>query len=397
MRLFLLPLILSIIVGLCVDIYILNALRRRFTVKWPIIAHVAVFGICMAAMVVAICLPGRSESENYILPKMWILFSWLTVYIPKFVFFIADALAHLPAIFWHKKLKLLSVAGVIMAVGVFAAMWWAAVINRYEIDVREVSVEIPDLPVSFDGYRIVQFSDAHVGTYGTDTAFVSGIVDRINSLKADAVMFTGDIVNIRAEELDPHVPVFSRLSARDGIYSILGNHDYGDYCRWKDDTSKKANLERLCELTKSMGWSLLRDSHVWIVHGTDSLAVIGVENIGDAPFPTYGSLRRAYPSIGDNQTKILLTHNPAHWVDSIYGRDEMNIALTLSGHTHAMQCEIFGWSPAKYRYSCWGGLYDSPRGQQIYVNIGTGTVGLPARLGATPEITVITLKRTTKR
>ena len=281
---------------------------------------------------------------------------------------------------------------VMWAVVAFVAMWWGALINRFNIDVKEVDIPTSDLPKGFDGYRIVQISDFHTGTYGNDTTFVAKVVDTINSLDADLVVFTGDIVNSRSSELAPHVKPLSRLKAKDGVFSIMGNHDYGDYADWPSKAAKDSSIQYLKDLQSSMGWRMLNNSSVKIFHGGDSIAVIGVENIGDHPFPIYGSLTKAYPTPEDSVFKVLLSHNPAHWNDSISGNSRINIPLTLSGHTHAMQMEIAGVSPAVWRYSTWGGLYaDADSVHRMYVNIGVGTVGFPSRIGANPEITVLKL------
>lgn len=392
MRLFLLPAILLIIVNLLIDGYILSVLRRLRS-RLPSKIHIAAAAVMLVAIIVALCLPRRSGSEDLLRASMWIFYAYLSVYIPKLLFTAIDLAGRIPSFFKRPRWKAFRVAGVIVAVTTFIIMWWGALIGRYNIDVRDVTVYIDDLPESFEGYRIVQFSDAHVGTYGDDTSFTTKIADKIASLDADAVVFTGDIVNMRSEELIPHVSVLSDIKSRDGVYSVLGNHDYGDYSDWPSKQAKDADVANLVALQRSMGWRMLNDDHVWLRRANDSIALIGVENIGDAPFPTYGSLRRAYKDISDSNVKILLSHNPMHWVDSISTDKRAAVDLTLSGHTHAMQFELFGWSPAKFRYPTWGGLYKSDTNQQLYVNIGTGTVGFPARIGANPEITVITLKR----
>lgn len=192
----------------------------------------------------------------------------------------------------------------------------------------------------------------------------------------------------------PHLEPLSRLDADFGVYSILGNHDYGDYSTWESEAAKQADVDALVAAQRSIGWDVLLNEHRIIHCGPDSIALIGVENVGDPPFKIYGSLADSYPNLSDPLTKILLTHNPAHWNQEIENNDSAKVALTLSGHTHAMQMEILGYSPAVFRYSNWGGLYHDAKGKHpLYVNIGTGTVGLPMRLGATPEITVLKLKK----
>lgn len=387
-------LMIVLLIDLAVDAYIYVQCRRRCRTRmWSRLQLITAIALA-AMMVVEMALPAKEGNDAMLASKMWILFGYLTVYIPKYIAVICDFIAHMPRIWGHRRMKWLTTGGIGIAVATFAAMWWGALINRYHIQVKEITVEIPNLPSKFDGMRIVQFSDLHTGTFGTDTTFVSKLVDRINSLEGDAVMFTGDIVNRHSEEVLPFVSHLSRLHAPMGTYAILGNHDYGDYKNWDSETEKQLNMEVLYDAFNNTGMRLLRNETVWLRRGSDSIAVIGVENIGDPPFKTYGSLARSYPDTHDSNVKILLTHNPQHWVDSIADHAGMNIPLTLSGHTHAMQIEMGGVSPAVFRYPTWGGLYtDTDGSHSLYVNIGCGTVGIPMRLGATPELTVITLRR----
>lgn len=390
--LFLLAILLAVTV--MVDWYILHQSRRRcHNTLWSRLqlwSALLFDGVLLAAIIV----PARSGDNDCLLWKMWLLFTFLSTFLPKAIATLFDLIASIPRLFGHKRIKAVTVAGIALAVALCAAMWWGALVNRYRIQIREVDIEIPDLPASFDGFRIVQFSDLHTGTFGNDTSFVSRLTDEINAIHADAIVFTGDIVNRMSAEFEPHAGVMSRLSAPAGVYAILGNHDYGDYMTWDTPDDKKKNMELLYSLFRKTGMRLLLNETIWLRNGNDSIALIGVENIGDPPFPVYGSLAKAYPTPSDSATKILLTHNPAHWVDSISGHPEINIPLTLSGHTHAMQVEVAGYSPAVFRYRTWGGLYaDDDDTHRLYVNIGAGTVGYPMRIGATPEITVLTLRR----
>jgi len=326
---------------------------------------------------------------------MWLLYTFLSIYFAKYVFVIIDLIGKIATIFVHRQIKFISKMAALLGLFTFAIMWWGALVNRFNIDIKEVEIARDDIPAGFDGYRIVQISDLHTGTYGSDTTFISKLVDSVNAQSPDLIVFTGDIVNSRSYELTPHVAPLSRLHARDGVYSIMGNHDYGDYANWKTSEQKAESIEYLKSLQTSMGWKMLNNATEYISCGGDSIALIGVENIGDHPFPVYGSLVKAYPTLSDTVFKVLLTHNPAHWCDSISGQHGLNIPLSLSGHTHAMQIEIAGHSPAAYRYSTWGGLYaDADSTHMLYVNIGSGTVGIPARIGATPEVSVLTLRKT---
>lgn len=271
-------------------------------------------------------------------------------------------------------------------------MWWGAVINRHRISVTPVELESPRWPRSFDGYKIAQISDLHVGTWGTDTTFLSKLVDNINALDPDLIVFTGDIVNRQSDEFAPMISTFSRLKAPDGVFAVMGNHDYGDYRSWPDENAHLADRTNLHNLYKLTGHRLLLNETEYITRGNDSIAVIGVENIGEPPFATYGDLGQAYADTSDSLPKILLSHNPAHWTHDIKDNPAQNIDLTLSGHTHAMQIQIAGLSPSSMRYSTPWGLYTDSLGHSLVVNRGAGTVGMPMRLGATPEITLITLR-----
>lgn len=391
-----LPIVMSAImmaIALLIDVYIYRALKRRFKSLLPSRVYAVSACVFIAGLIVAFMLPRSSGNDNTLRAVMWILFTFISIYFSKLVFVIFDLVAAVPRLFRRERLRRVSQIGVALGVVTFLAMWWGASINRYDYQVKNVEVKIDNLPDSFDGYKIAQISDLHVGTFGNDTTFVHDLVEAVNALNPDMIVFTGDIVNRHTGELPPHVAPLSRLHARDGVYAILGNHDYGDYNYWPDKALKRKNLEDLHRLERGMGWKLLLNETAWLHRAGDSIAVIGVENVGEPPFHTYGSLPAAYSTPSDPNVKILLSHNPSHWNRDIANVDTMNIALTLSGHTHAMQTEILGLSPAAWKYKTWGGLYTDSLGRNLYVNIGAGTVGVPMRLGATPEITLFSLKK----
>lgn len=395
-----LPLVLILpllILDLLADWYICRAVwsrcRRGASFWRPVALWSSV--ILAVALVITIVLPKKSASDTNLTGIMWFLYFYFSIYVPKYLFIVVDLIGKIPCLWHARRIKGFGVAGIVVGLTAFLLMWWGALINRYGTDVREVTYTDPSLPEAFDGLTIAQISDLHVGSFGTDTSFVSKLVDEINSLHPDVIVFTGDIVNRRTDELQPFTSPLARLRAPMGVYSILGNHDYGDYYKWPSDSAKEANMQLMYRLQKQMGWQLLNNESRTLRAGTDSLIIIGVENIGDPPFPVYGDLDKAYPGdLADPAFKILLSHNPAHWVDDIAESPDKNIALTLAGHTHAMQMELFGLSPAAFRYDTWGGLYnDTQSSHGLYVNIGAGEVGIPARIGATPEITFITLRR----
>ena len=219
------------------------------------------------------------------------------------------------------------------------------------------------------------------------------MVRQVNKLEPDLIIFTGDLVTLRSAELEPFLHVLSGLKAKNGVYSILGNHDYGDYVPWKNVSEKLEDRKLLRIKEKEMGWRMLNNESVYLYSGNDSVALIGVENWGEPPFPKYGNLRAAYPDLNDDCFKILLTHNPMHWDEEVISGT--NIDLSFSGHTHAMQIKLqlgdWRYSPAEIRYPRWSGLYREGN-QYLYVNEGIGCVFMPMRVGATPEITVIRLK-----
>lgn len=250
------------------------------------------------------------------------------------------------------------------------------------------------LPDAFDGYRIVQWSDAHLGTYDGHTAIVEKQVQAINDLHPDLICFTGDLVSRETNEAEPYREILSRLHAPDGVFSVLGNHDYDNYVHWDDENAKLADRKALCDLQTGIGWRLLNDDHAIIRRGNDQLVLIGTENFGDRPGEKQGNLAKAYSGLRDGNFKILLQHNPYAWRANTLTNS--NIDLMLAGHTHAFQMMLtlgkWRLSPARLKYREWGGAYNEGD-RWLYVNIGTGMVGPPMRIGATPEITVITLKK----
>ncbi|MDE6323046.1 MAG: metallophosphoesterase [Paramuribaculum sp.] len=394
MRLPIVPILIMAIFCVAIDCYILRISKSRCFSRVPSKIQAWTAGLLYLMVGVAMCLPYRSGDDAMLRTIMWLLFSFFSVYAAKFLFVVFDLIASLPKLFNRKRFRWLSVAGAVGAVVLFLAMWWGAIVNRYRIQIREFDIPVENLPEAFDGMRIVQFSDLHTGTFGTDTAFVSQLVDRINSLNGDVIVFTGDIVNRHSQELVYHLAPLSRLDAPHGVYSIMGNHDYGDYSVWPSEEAKAEDVAKLEAMQRSIGWKLLLNESDCLYADGDSIVIIGVENIGDPPFKVYGSLKDSYDSLADPTVKILLTHNPAHWSQEIAGSKDKKIDLTLSGHTHAMQMEVGGISPACFRYDTWGGLYNDSEGSHpLYVNIGVGTVGMPMRLGATPEITVLTLRK----
>lgn len=391
MRLPLITIIILLIVNLGTDAFIykkINDLRQRIWKNIYLILTLFLY-VCIGIIVF---LPKKSIDNGELVTVMWLLFAYLTVYVPKYIYLIVAWFSKVPALWKVQSIPHSNTIGISLGFIVFVIMWWGALVSPYKYDVIKENLYFKDLPTGFNGYKIVQISDLHLGTYNSDTTFVSKVVKEINSLHPDIIFFTGDIVNRESPELIPFVPVLKRLKAHNGVYSILGNHDYGDYREWKSRAQKAQNMEELYKLQKDMGWHLLNNSYTFLHQSNDSIALIGVENWGDPPFINHANLRASYPNLKDNNFKILLSHNSAHWKAEVLPMT--NIDLTLSGHTHAMQMmlNIFGFkiSPAVLRYREWEGEYDE-NNMKLYVNIGLGEVAMPMRIGATPEITLITL------
>lgn len=252
---------------------------------------------------------------------------------------------------------------------------------------------LKDLPEVFDGFTITQISDIHSGSFDNEKAVKRGI-DLINAQGSDLFVFTGDLVNNQASEIEPWIDVFKVINAEYGKFSILGNHDYGDYIQWNSPEEKAKNLAQLKINHQKLGFKLLLDEHVKIEKDGEAITLLGVENWG-LGFGQRGNLNKALEGIDNNSVKILLSHDPSHWDAEIKKRPE-HIHLTLSGHTHGMQfgIELFGWkwSPVKYRYKNWAGLFEEA-GRYLYVNRGFGFLGFSGRVGIWPEITVIKLKK----
>lgn len=264
--------------------------------------------------------------------------------------------------------------------------------GRFQYVVHRETIVFEDLPKDFDGYRIVQLSDLHAGSFrGGNEMEVQKIVNIINAEQPDLIVFTGDIVNRCSDELDGFRCMLSDLSATDGVYSILGNHDYAMFQRSFTPSERKADVRKLVEMQTSYGWKPLLNDNNKIVRAKSHIFIAGVENQGYARmrFPKLARLDKALKGITDKDFTILLSHDPSHWSHDVKGKT--NIQLTLSGHTHAGQFKIFGWSPVKYTYPEWSGVYIE--GSQV-LNVSEGIGGwLPFRYGAWPEINVITLKR----
>lgn len=294
---------------------------------------------------------------------------------PKVVFILFDAF--LPWFF-----------ALIPALGVMGWFAFGFIEGWKRLELKHITFTSPDLPPYFDGYRLVQITDFHLGSFPPGNDFVQKVVDATNNEEPDMILFTGDLVNNQASEVEPYLDTLGQLHASDGIYSIWGNHDYCEYGNNHSIGALKRNRRMLYGYQESLGWHQLMNEHHVVSHGMASIAVIGVENPGQPPFTNRSNLKKAMKGLNPDMFKIFLSHDPHHWRREVVGK---KIQLTLAGHTHAGQLKIGKWTPARMAFKEWGGAYRIGE-QMLYVSSGIGG-SFPFRLGAWPELTVITLKR----
>ena len=287
--------------------------------------------------------------------------------------------------------EFLTKSGILVASLPIFPLSWGMISGGYDYKIIRQKLYLPNLPASFHGMRIAQLSDVHSGSFYNKKAVLGGI-EMLMGEKPDAVFFTGDLVNNVASEMRDYQDIFAKLKADLGVYSVLGNHDYGDYYFGREDSAaKRKNLQDLKETHRVMGWDLLLDEHRDIVVNNEQIAIVGVENWGTGRFPKKGDLTKALSGTEESPVKLLLSHDPSHWRAQVLDTD---VDVMFAGHTHGMQFgvrgEHFQWSPAKYVYKEWAGLYEEQK-QQLYVNVGFGFLGYPGRVGMLPEITVFEL------
>ena len=382
-------LIVMAVLCIAIDVYICRRLSRN-GYRWAMRFN-ALLALLSGGLVIALGVLPMSKAS---LPNatfvtcQYMLYTFFSIVAPKAIGMLVYGIGR-----WAKR-RWAALCAFVVAALVFGVMWWGAIVTPGTLEVREVELEFDRLPQAFDGYRIVQWSDAHLGTYGGRRAIVEKQIETINSLHPDMICFTGDLVSRETSEALPYRDLLASLHAPDGVFSVLGNHDYDNYVTWDDEQAKLADRKALCDLQTEAGWRLLNDDYALIKRGDAQLVLIGTENFGDRVGEKRGSLVRAYGGLNDQNFKIQLQHNPYAWRANTLTNS--NIDLMLAGHTHAWQFMIklgdWRWSPASMNYPEWGGAYNEG-GRWLYVNIGTGMVGPPMRIGATPEITVITLKK----
>ena len=360
--------------------FYINKLHLPLALKLSYLLPILIF-VCIYIYMTFIATPEWLSGAHI----GWIFASFFFLVVPQVVF----TFCSWPDLLFSIKSMPFTKFALVAAFVCTVCTVYATLYGKHRFQTKEITYTSSRLPKAFDGYRIIQLSDIHLGSFLQYPEKVQEAVDLVNAQNPDLIVFTGDLVNARAAELNGFEPILSQLKARDGVYSILGNHDYGKYYQWNNKHEEIENLHELKQREADMGWILLNNEHIFLHRGTDSIALAGVENWGKPPFNGRGDLQKALAGTG-NAFKILLSHNPTHWRAEVLPNSDAD--LTLSGHTHAMQLIVGGYSPSSKFYPEWQGMYQEGE-RALYVNIGLGTVGMPFRFGAWPEITVITLKK----
>ncbi|MBK1895857.1 metallophosphoesterase [Chryseobacterium paridis] len=388
---------------LFLEIYIYQAIRTLTDNSWVKIGYcvlsLAIYGIF------AYEVTHFQKSDRSSVRIQWMMSLFLIFILPKIfivLFLLIDDIFRTgtyilgfrnPAEnFFPERRKFLSLMGLGLG-GVLSALFIDGItFGKYRHKVRKVKVKIANLPKGFKGYKVVQISDVHSGSFA-DPSKLEHAIELINEQKPDLVLFTGDMVNNVSEEFRPFIPLFSKIKAKDGKLAVLGNHDYGDYVTWDSPGAKKKNLDTLIDYERQAGFDMLRNEHRVIEKDGEKLYILGVENWGLKPFPQFGDIDKALAGVPESAAKILMSHDPTHF-DSIVKQHPGNVQLTLSGHTHGMQFGLdlknIKWSPVQYRYPKWADIYES-EGKFLYVNRGFGVLGYPGRVGVLPEITLFEL------
>lgn len=406
------------IIWLIIDLYCFQAVKTSFEnsnsyIKTVILSLYWIVDIVLIVIILSLYFTGKIENSGNkifsslfglmiisLAPKLIILpflliediYRFLSFATQKSISFFSNSNGLIEL---NGRRKVISQIGLGVATIPFLSLIYGVLKGKYNYKVHHVTLKFKDLPKSFEGFKITQLSDIHSGSFQDKVAVERG-VKIANDLHSDLIVFTGDLVNNKAEEMEDWIPTFKKLEAPYGKLSILGNHDYGDYASWDSLEEKNKNLNQLKEVHKEIGFDLLLNSNTKVIKGDDEISIIGVENWGLRGFHKYGDLDKSVKDIPNSKFKILLSHDPSHW-ETITLKHEKHIHLTLSGHTHGMQfgIEVPGfikWSPIKYIYKQWAGAY-KVKDKYLYINRGFGFLGYPGRVGIMPEITQITLRR----
>ncbi len=371
--------LIVLFLGILSDLYIWNGYLRQYPVGWQVLHFLPV-----TVLMVSIILLGLKGMNTLLFRIIFIVL--LCFLLPKILFLLFAVFGKVFSSFSMT----FNVIGFIIALSVSAASFYGLVWGWRHLVVRPQTITVPDLPDEFDGFRIVQISDLHLEMFKDSEDFIRSLVDSVNREKPDLIVFTGDLVSRQSKEVLPHMDALSSLKARYGVMSILGNHDYSIYGPFHHNSQTiEHDFQLVKEHQREMGWDLLLNEHRFIQRDSTQIAVIGVENEGKSGKVRRADLKRAMTDVPDSCFKILLTHDPYHWRHEVLRTT--NIQLTLSGHTHSAHFRIGNFSPSRFVYSEWAGLYRRGN-QQLFISAGVGGM-LAFRLGAWPEINVLTLQK----
>lgn len=404
-----LRILLLCIVLLIIDLYAFQALRTLIKVKWVLVSYQILSLLLFIFIIYSFMQFDRSVGQTK--QTMFTMGLVLLVYVPKMVLalvLLGEDIFRMAAAsvnyfiknndkttFFASRRKFVSQVGLGLAAVPFLSLIYGVTVGKYNYKVIRQQIFFPDLPEAFDGFTITQISDVHSGSFDNPEK-INYAIDLVNEQNSDLILFTGDIVNTDAKEMHPWIATFNRIKKHEyGKYSVLGNHDYGEYITWPTEAAKEKNFQDIKNLYEQIGFKLMLNEHTFIEKGTDKIALVGVENWGQN-FKKAGDISKASEQLNKEDFKILMSHDPSHWDYEIKNHDK-NFHLTLSGHTHGMQFGIeipgyFKWSLAQYVYTQWAGLYEN-LGRYVYVNRGFGFHAYPGRVGIMPEITVIELKK----
>ncbi len=393
---------------LIIEVYAFQAFKTLVKLKWILVTYQVISAVILLFILFSFTRFDSSVGQTK--QTMFTMGLLLVVYVPKLILTLlllgedifrmgAGAVNYFIASndqdFLGSRRRFISQIGLGLAAIPFASLIYGITVGRYNYKVIKQRIFFPDLPDAFDGFTITQISDVHSGSFD-NAEKINYAIDLVNEQNSDLILFTGDIVNTHAKEMNPWIDAFNRIKKHQyGKYSVLGNHDYGEYVTWPTKEAKEENFEAIKSLYGQIGFKLLLNEHTYIEKGNDKIALIGVENWGHN-FKKAGDIEKASQAVAQDDFKVLMSHDPSHWDYEIKNHHK-NFHLTLAGHTHGMQFGIeipgyFKWSLAQYVYAQWAGLYEN-LGRYVYVNRGFGYHAYPGRVGIMPEITVIELKK----
>ena len=393
MKMHLFVLILVLIVTLLPDLWIYARIRSKIS---TLFLRILFWVPALLFITFFVTLALKADAlDNYKATAqiMWGFWMFFVLYIPKFCYGIFDLTHYICKRMFKFKRSPFQWIGIVLGLVSMVLLIYGAFVGKNNLVIKESTLAFKNFPEKLNGLKIVQISDLHLGNWNDNTETIERMVKLVNEQQPDIIICSGDVVNNFADELPLFIPILQNLKAKYGKFAVMGNHDYGDYSKWNSEKERDVNLEKIKQGIRECGFDLLLNEHEILEISGEKLKIVGVENWGEPPFMQYGKLDESLGKIGAKVFTLLISHDSSHFSGEVIQYPEVN--LTLSGHTHAAQFGIFTkkfqWSPSKWKYEHYAGLYQHGE-QYLYVNRGIGFVGVPMRIGATPEITVLTLE-----